>query len=80
MDYITPFASLLSLDLRSQQMTGELPSKENTQMLWAGLGFNLLGQRFVVPMGEAGKFITGFPFRRNPSSVSNWSLLSANAG
>ncbi len=52
MDYIAPFESLLSLDSRSQQITGELPSKDNTQMLWAGLGFNLLGQRFVVPMDE----------------------------
>ena len=52
MNSITPFASLLALAERSQQITEELPSRENTQMLWAGLGFNLLGQRFGIPMNE----------------------------
>ncbi len=52
MNEVSPFLSLVSLAERSQEITAELPSKENTQMHWAGLGFNLLGQRFVVPMDE----------------------------
>lgn len=52
MHEVTPFESLLSLADRSQEIAVELPSKENTQVLWAGVGFNLLGQRFVVPMDE----------------------------
>ena len=50
--YMTPFASLLSVAERSNQLKGELPLRENAQTLWAGLGFNLLGQRFVVPLDE----------------------------
>ncbi|MBQ74340.1 MAG: chemotaxis protein CheW [Gammaproteobacteria bacterium] len=52
MSDLTPFTSLLSLAVRSQEIAEELPSKENTQLHWAGLGFNLLGQRFVVPLNE----------------------------
>jgi twitching motility protein PilI len=47
-----PFATLLSLAERSNQLQGELPPRENAQKLWAGLGFSLLGQRFVVPLDE----------------------------
>ncbi|MCH7742032.1 MAG: purine-binding chemotaxis protein CheW [Proteobacteria bacterium] len=52
MSEVTPFEFLVSLAERSQQIARELPSKENTQTLWAGVGFNLLGQRFVVPIDE----------------------------
>ena len=52
MSEVTPFTRLLSLAERSQEITAELPSKESTQIHWVGLGFYLLGQRFVVPLAE----------------------------
>lgn len=52
MSEITPFSRLESLAERSQQITAELPPKESTQIHWVGLGFYLLGQRFVVPLEE----------------------------
>lgn len=48
----TLFSILESLAERSQKITAELPSNENTHVHWVGLGFNLLGQRFVVPLEE----------------------------
>lgn len=48
----TPFEKLLAIEVRSQEIMGELPPKEDTQLHWAGLGFNLLGQRFVIPVDE----------------------------
>ncbi len=52
MSAVAPFAALALLDERSRERSGELPSKENAQIHWTGLGFSLLGQRFVVPMDE----------------------------
>lgn len=52
MSEITPFARLELMAERSLKITTELPSSENTQLHWVGLGFNLLGQRFVVPLDE----------------------------
>ena len=47
-----PFALLLAIAERSQALSLELPAKENAQTHWNGLGFSLLGQQFVAPMGE----------------------------
>ena len=49
---ISPFAMLERLQRRSEQVTGELPLKTNAQLHWTGLGFSLLGQRFVAPLPE----------------------------
>lgn len=52
-----PFAVLLAIAERSQARALELPPKENAQKHWNGLGFSLLGQQFVVPMGEIGELM-----------------------
>ena len=53
----SPFSLLLSLAERSQSIDLELPARENTRTHWNGLGFSLLGQRFVVPMSEVGELM-----------------------
>lgn len=47
-----PFELLVTIAERSQALALELPPKENAQTHWNGLGFKLLGQQFVTPMGE----------------------------
>jgi twitching motility protein PilI len=48
----TAYALLLAIAERSQALSLELPAKQNAQTHWNGLGFSLLGQQFVAPMGE----------------------------
>lgn len=52
-----PFKLLLTIAERSQQIAVELPARENARTHWNGLGFSLLGQRFVVPMSEVGELM-----------------------
>ncbi len=52
MSEVSPFSCLLEIAERSQQLALELPAKENAQTHWNGLGFSLMGHRFVAPMGE----------------------------
>lgn len=54
---VDPFAVLLAIAERSRAHALELPPKENAQTHWNGLGFSLLGQRFVAPMGEIGELM-----------------------
>ena len=53
----SPFDALMSLAKRSQKIEIELPARENARTHWNGLGFSLLGQRFVVPMREVGELM-----------------------
>ncbi|MEX0942991.1 MAG: chemotaxis protein CheW [Pseudomonadales bacterium] len=53
----TPFSRLYSLAARSQEIAVELPARENAQTHWNGLGFSLLGQRFVAPMQEVAELV-----------------------
>ena len=57
MSEISPFSLLVSIATRSEQLATDLPRRENTQTHWKGLGFNLLGQRFVVSLSEVGELM-----------------------
>jgi twitching motility protein PilI len=57
MSDVEAYATLTALAQRSQQMAVELPAKENAQTHWNGLGFSLLGQRFVAPMSEVAELM-----------------------
>lgn len=57
MNMQSPFAQLLSLAERSQKIGVELPARENARTHWNGLGFSLLGQRFVVPLSDVGELM-----------------------
>lgn len=52
MSAATPFATLVSLARRSQRTARALPAREDAQTHWTGLGFQLLGQRLVVPLDD----------------------------
>ena len=51
------FSQLTAIALRSQEVASDLPLRENARTRWKGLGFNLLGQRFVVPMSEVSELM-----------------------
>ncbi len=57
MSELSPYATLLALAERSQSVAIELPAKENARTHWNGLGFSLLGNRFVVPMNEVAELM-----------------------
>ncbi|MFT5209376.1 MAG: twitching motility protein PilI [Flavobacterium sp.] len=57
MSGLSPYATLLALAERSQSVAIELPAKENARTHWNGLGFSLLGHRFVVPMSEVAELM-----------------------
>ena len=57
MSYLNPFVALVSLAERSQALALELPPRGNAQTHWNGLGFSLLGQRFVAPMSEVSELM-----------------------
>jgi len=51
------FSVLIAIAIRSQEVATDLPLRENAQTHWNGLGFTLLGQRFVAPMSEVGELM-----------------------
>lgn len=52
-----PFKTLYAIAERSQKISVALPARENAQTHWNGLGFSLLGQRFVASMDEVGELL-----------------------
>lgn len=46
------FETLLDINKRYERDKRKLPDKADKQTLWTGIGFNLLGERFVASMGE----------------------------
>ena len=51
------FDVLLDLSSRGESIAVDLPTRDDTQTHWAGLGFSLLGQRFVAPMNEVAELM-----------------------
>lgn len=73
----TPFSILVGLARKSQRTARPLPTKVDTQTHWAGLGLQLLGQRFVVPLGEVTEMLRVPQYTRLPG-VKNFVLGVAN--
>lgn len=72
-----PFKLLHSLAERSQRIAVELPARENARTHWNGLGFSLLGQRFVVSMSDVGELMRIPPATKLPG-VKNFVIGVAN--
>ncbi len=63
---MSPFAMLQEMSARSERGRLELPESGITQTHWAGLGFSLLGQRFVVPLDEVAEVMRVPQMKRLP--------------
>lgn len=74
---MNPFASLVELARRSQEVARELPAKKTTQTHWTGIGFNLLDSRFVVELGEVAELMRVPQFTALPE-VQPWTTGVAN--
>ena len=71
------FALLLDLANRSRGSAKGLPAQINITPHWSGIGFNLLGQRMVAPMGEVVEMLTVPSYTRLPG-VQSWVQGVAN--
>ena len=54
---IGAFEVLLDLSNRGESIALDLPTLDDTQTHWTGLGFSLIGQRFVAPMDEVAELM-----------------------
>lgn len=57
MSEMSAFGALSALETQSRQVATPLPALENAQTHWNGLGFSLLGQRFVAPMEQVAELM-----------------------
>jgi twitching motility protein PilI len=75
---LTPaFRALLSLANRSRDAALGLPAREQTRQEWSGIGFRLLDQHFVVPMGQTSELLEVPNLTRLPN-VKSWIRGVAN--
>lgn len=73
----TAFNALVDLAQRSRRSAKSLPSAVKVQPQWSGIGFNLLGQHFVAPIGEVSELLELPSFTRLPG-VQPWIMGVAN--
>ncbi|GAB1255691.1 chemotaxis protein CheW [Aurantivibrio plasticivorans] len=73
----TAFNALVDLAQRSRSAAKGLPSEAKVQPHWSGIGFTLLGQYFVAPMGEVTELLEHPPYTKLPG-VQPWVMGVAN--
>lgn len=71
------FAALQELANRSRQHAKALPAQVNAAPRWSGIGFSLLGLRFVAPLGQIAEMLEVPATTRLPG-VQPWILGLAN--
>lgn len=77
MEQTPAFQALLGLANRSRSAARGLPAREQTKQEWSGIGFGLLGHRFVAPMGHVAELLEVPGFTRLPA-VQPWVKGVAN--
>ncbi|WP_317931432.1 chemotaxis protein CheW [Halioxenophilus sp. WMMB6] len=77
MDQSNAFQALLNLANRSRTVAKGLPASEQTKQEWSGIGFGLIGQRFVVPLGQVSELLEVPSYTRLPG-VKHWVRGVAN--
>lgn len=73
----SPFQLLLEIAARGQSGAEASQSRLRIQPHWTGVGFSLLGQRLVAPMGEVTEILMPPPLTRLPR-VQPWVRGVAN--
>lgn len=71
MEQTPAFQALLTLANQSRSAAKGLPAREQTKKEWSGIGFGLLGHRFVVPMGQVSELLEVPSYTRLPG-VKPW--------
>lgn len=71
------FNVLVDLAARSRQSAKGLPAQIDVQQQWSGVGFTLLDQYFVAPMGEVSELLELPSYTLLPS-VQPWVMGVAN--
>ncbi|NIB39614.1 chemotaxis protein CheW [Pseudomaricurvus alkylphenolicus] len=65
------FQALLGLARQCRKSARGLPAQVDIKPHWSGIGFELLGRRFVAPMGEVTEMLEVPPYTRLPG-VQPW--------
>jgi twitching motility protein PilI len=73
----TPFAFLSEIASEYRQASPQLPMEHEIQEMVSGIGFNILGQRMVAPLGEVVEIIHT-PTATRLSGVQSWVVGLAN--
>lgn len=71
------FQALVDLAERSQKHAQALPAPVEASPRWSGIGFSLLGCRFVAPLGQVAEMLEMPTFTRLPG-VQPWAIGLAN--
>lgn len=71
------YLALVELSRQSQVAARGLPAQVDITPHWSGIGFELLGQRFVAPMGEVSEMLETPVYARMPG-VKSWVRGVAN--
>ncbi|WP_096085651.1 chemotaxis protein CheW [Agaribacterium haliotis] len=72
-----PFQALVNLAKQCQKAAQELPAKIESAPRWSGLGFLLMGQRFIAPLGQVAEILEVPGHTRLPG-VQPWVIGLSN--
>ena len=72
-----PFQYLVQLAEQIRSAGPELPAEDKRQQTWSGIGFSILGQRMVAPLGEVAELLYVPGVARLPG-VQSWVMGLAN--
>jgi len=71
------YQALLELAQKSQNNAKALPAQVDALPRWSGIGFSLLGSRFVAPLGQVAEMLEVPQYTRLPG-VQSWVVGLAN--
>ena len=74
---LEPFDLLVQLAEQITQLKPELPAQQIIRTSWSGIGFSILGQRMIAPLGEVVEMFP-VPYVTRLPGVQDWVLGLAN--